>query len=99
MRTTRAVRLVLTLAFAFGLLAGGIFACGTTGPGAPLSRQERGRTSAPLVQAPAPANAPEMDGANRERRFGLAEARRREAEARLREREQRKRVDVTPPAQ
>ena len=75
-------------------------ACGTTRPGAPIARPPAAEVSAgarTAAPAPAPAKSPEMDPANVERRFGVAEARERKQEAKRKQQDQQKRVDVVEP--
>lgn len=71
-------------------------ACGSFRPGAPIARPEPARAGAQAARAPAPAKAPEMDPANVEQRFGVAEARQREQTARQRREREGKRIEVEP---
>jgi hypothetical protein len=84
----------LSMTVLCGLL---LAACGTTRPGAPIARPESAVARNPArPTAPAPANAPEMDPANTERRFGVAEARERKQEAKRKQQDEQKRIEVGP---
>jgi hypothetical protein len=75
-----------------------LIGCGTTRPGAPVARPETTQAKGGTrTSAPAPARSPEMDPANVEARFGVAEARERKQEAKRKQQDKQKRVDVDPP--